>query len=295
MTLISMLIALIIERLAVRSDVWQFSFWWQRYQQLSNQGGLKQLIEHRNGVLVWWLLPALLVSLLVYILDFWLFQLAGTVVVLLLCIGCLPYRQLYKQYLNAAQREDKEAMDLCVQQMALLQGTTSFGFTTGQQLVWLNFRYYAAVMFWFAVLGVFGAVAYASLRLLSEPRLWSVGMTDTQEQTSEDAPALIPDTVQTLVQSIGHWADVIPVRLYGLGLALVGDFSKTSQCLMQQGSQWTKPNSELLAELVYAAEPVAEDQRSTVEEAIAMVQLGKRNQLFFLALVAVLTLSGWLG
>jgi AmpE protein len=49
-----------------------------------------------------------------------------------------------------------------------------------------------------------------------------------------------------------------------------------------------------LAELNQAAEPVPEELRNTQEAAVSAVALAKRNVLFFLALVAVLTLSGWL-
>lgn len=285
MTLISMLLALIIERLAVRSPAWQLATWLQHYMRLSRQGGLLGLQQHKYGVFVWWLLPALVLAFVVQVLDFWLFQLAANVAILLLCIGCWRYRQLYKQYLNAAQRGDLQAMEYAVQQMASQQGSAADGLNSGQRLVWLNYKYYAAVLFWYAVFGAFGAVAYATLRFLAEPVSW---------QDDEGAPATdIPTAVQQLADSAGHWADVLPSRLYGLGLALVGDFSRTSQLLMSQGTDIYRSASALIAELIYASEPVPQDMRGSADEAIAMVQLAKRNLLFFLALVAVLTLAGW--
>lgn len=287
MTLISMLLALIIERLAVRSSAWQLDTWLKPYVVASRQGPLLALMQHSYGVVLWWLLPAILAALVVYLVEFWLFQLLLNVVILLLCIGCWHYRQLYKQYLNAAQRTDHEAMDLVMQQISEQQGATSEPFTSGQRLVWLNFKYYAAVLFWYALLGVFGAVAYATLRFISEPRSWQEG---EGEQATFRA---MPDALATLQQTASHWADVLPARLYGLGLALVGDFSRTSKILMDRGADLQQHASSLLAELVYAAEPVPDDMRGSVEEAIAMVQLSKRNLLFFLALVAILTLAGW--
>lgn len=287
MTLISMLLALIIERLAVRSSAWQLDSWLTPYVVASRQGPLLSLLQHKYAVVVWWLLPALLASLLVYVVEFWLFQLLLNVVILLVCIGCWHYRQQYKQFLNAAQRNDQQAMALVMQQMADQQGVSADDFSSGQRLVWLNFKYYAAVLFWYALLGVFGAVGYATLRFLTEPRSWQEG---EGEQASMIA---MPDALAQLLQNVGHWADVLPARLYGLGLALVGDFSRTSKILMERGADLQLPTSNLLAELVYAAEPVPDEMRGSVDEAIAMVQLAKRNLLFFLALVAILTLAGW--
>ncbi|HAT42258.1 MAG TPA: regulatory signaling modulator protein AmpE [Rheinheimera sp.] len=289
MTLISMLLALIIERLAVRSASWQLSTWLKLYLQISRQGPLQNLSQQKYGVVVWWLIPAFVAGVAVYLVDFWLLQLAVNVAVLLLCIGCWRYRQLYKQYLNAAQRGDTEAMALSLELIANQQGAAATTLSSGQRLVWLNFKYYAAVLFWYALLGAFGAVAYATLRFLAEPVSWTDGEGENEVVTP------VPEQVSQLAEAFGHWADVLPARLYGLGLALVGDFSRTSQALMQQGADLHLPASTLVGELVYASEPVPEEMRGSVEEAIAMVQLAKRNLLFFLALVAILTLAGWVG
>lgn len=289
MTLISMLLALIIERLAVRSASWQISTWLKLYLQISRQGPLQMLSNQRYGVVVWWLIPAVIAGLTVYLVDFWLIQLAVNVAVLLLCIGCWRYRQLYKQYLNAAQRGDAEAMSLALDQMANQQGAAATTLSSGQRLVWLNFKYYAAVLFWYALLGAFGAVAYATLRFFAEPVSWTEGEGENEVVTP------VPEHVSQLAEAMSHWADLLPARLYGLGLALVGDFSRTSQALMQQGADIHVPASTLVGELIYASEPVPEEMRGSVEEAIAMVQLAKRNLLFFLALVAILTLAGWVG
>lgn len=289
MTLISMLLALIIERLAVRSANWQVATWLKLYLQISRQGPLQSLSQQKYGVVLWWLIPAAVAALTVYLIDFWLLQLVLNVAILLLCIGCWHYRQLYKQYLNAAQRGDAQAMSLVLDTMATQQGAAATTLSSGQRLVWLNFKYYAAILFWYALLGAFGAVAYATLRFLAEPINWTDGEGESAVVTA------MPETVAHLAEALGHWADVFPVRVYGLGLALVGDFSRTSQLLMQQGADLQIPASSLLGELIYASEPVPEDMRGSVEEAIAMVQLAKRNLLFFLALVAILTLAGWVG
>jgi len=296
MTLLTMLIALIVERLAVRGSAWQLRTYLQPYLQRGQAVTLPGLPQHYL-MLLWWLLPALLVSLLIYSVQFWLLQLVLNTLVLLLCIGSWSYRQSYKQFLNAAQRDDQEAVFLSMQQIRAAQGAPELSY--GQQLIWLNFRYYAAVLFWYALLGAFGAVAYACLRQLSEP-----GVTQTEDlpniaednPTSESAPAaaVTDEQWRRFADDLLHWADWLPVRLFGLGLALVGDFSRTSAVLLQHAGALQMSAPDLLAELSQAAEPVTEELLNTPDAAVSAVALAKRNVLFFLALIAILTLSGWL-
>lgn len=296
MTLLTMLIALIVERLAVRGSAWQLRTYLQPYLQRGQAVTLPGLPQHYL-MLLWWLLPALLVSLLIYSVQFWLLQLVLNTLVLLLCFGSWSYRQSYKQFLNAAQRDDQEAVFLSMQQIRAAQGAPELSY--GQQLIWLNFRYYAAVLFWYALLGAFGAVAYACLRQLSEP-----GVTQTEDlpniaednPTSESAPAaaVTDEQWRRFADDLLHWADWLPVRLFGLGLALVGDFSRTSAVLLQHAGALQMSAPDLLAELSQAAEPVAEELLNTPDAAVSAVALAKRNVLFFLALIAILTLSGWL-
>lgn len=331
MTLLSMLIALIVERLAVRGRAWQLVTYLQPYMQWSQASTLTEWRQKPYFMLLWWLLPALAVSVLVYSVKFWLFQLALNTLVLLLCIGSWYYRLRYKQFLNACQRDDQEAVFLVMQQIRSAQAAPELSY--GQQFIWLNFRYYAAVLFWFAILGAFGAVAYATLRQLSEPMRADDALAEskqamqptaaeteaeTEVATSSDpvaepdvAAIAGPDTSNTIADETAtsattaghwqhfaddllHWADWLPVRLFGLGLALVGDFSRTSAVLLQHAGAIHMSAPQLLVELSQAAEPVPEDMLNTQEAAVSAVALAKRNILFFLALIAVLTLSGWL-
>lgn len=340
MTLISMLIALIIERLAVRTNAWQWVSYVRPYLQMSRQGPLAALQKSQFGIVLWWLLPSLLVALVLYTLNFWLVTLLVNTLVLLLCIGCWHYRQLYKQYLNAAERQDQQAAYLVMQQINQQSGLVSDELSHGQRLVWLNFKYYAAVLFWFAILGAFGAIAYAMLRQLAEPVTYSdadnasAPASETVESASESANAafetaadldgadatfrhttekdpVVEDAaatsayanqdgleqqlrVQGFAADLSHWADWLPVRLFGLGFALVGHFSKASAALIAYLVDSSTPAEIVLADIAKAAEPLPEELRNCSSEVCSLVQLSKRNILFFLALVAVLTLSGLL-
>lgn len=308
MTLISMLIALIIERLAVRSNGWQLSTYIRPFLQMSSKAPLLELSRHPYGVFLWWLLPAIALQLTLIAINFWLFDLIASTVVLLVCIGSWHYRKSYKQYLNAAGRQDQEAAFLTMQQMASDQGLNNQELSHGQQLVWINFKYYAAVLFWYTVLGAFGALAYACLRQMAEPKTYNqqsestIVRDDDTEITAEAKPAVSDDIVsdelahywQGFATDLCHWAEWLPVRVFGLGLALVGHFSRASGVLLSYLGDSTTPALQVYTDIARAAEPLPDDSLNCSDESCTLVQLAKRNVLFFLALVAVLTLGGWL-
>ena len=310
MTLISMLIALIIERLAVRSNGWQLSTYIRPFLQMSSKAPLLELSRHPYGVFLWWLLPAIALQLTLIAINFWLFDLIASTVVLLVCIGSWHYRKSYKQYLNAAGRQDQEAAFLTMQQMASDQGLNNQDLSHGQQLVWINFKYYAAVLFWYTVLGAFGALAYACLRQMAEPKTYNqqsestiVRDDDTEITAEATQPTVASDDIvsdelahywQGFATDLCHWAEWLPVRVFGLGLALVGHFSRASGVLLSYLGDSTTPALQVYTDIARAAEPLPDDSLNCSDESCTLVQLAKRNVLFFLALVAVLTLGGWL-
>jgi AmpE protein len=295
MTLISMLIALIIERLAVRSEAWQFLFYAKKYLSVSQSSGLSKLVSESKGQYLWVLLPGIVYALVLWLIGSSLVTLVLNTLVLLVCIGCWHYRQLYKQYLNASERADNEAAFLTMQQLSNDVGLTDADLSYGQRLVWLNFRYYAAVLFWFAILGGAGAITYALLRQMNEPASWDKAVKLAEEgdeiaDVVEDAP-----DIPAVFQQLMFWADWVPARLFGIGLALVGHFSRASTALLAFLGDFSTPADKVVTTVAKAAEPLPDDAYNCAEETACMVQLAKRNVLFFLALVAVLTLSGWLG
>lgn len=285
MTLISMLLALIIERLAVRSETWQARGYCRAYVRFSGQSFLAKLAGNRLGRYVWLALPGAVVALLLCLADSHLLSLLVNTLVLLVGIGCWSYREQYKQYLNAMERGDEEAAFLVMQQLRAAIGSKQEQNSYGQLLVWLNFRYYAAVVFWFLVLGAFGVITYVLVRHLQE---------GVAEQDKE-AYAVCLANDSKAVDCVAHWADWFPARLFGLGFALVGHFSRASSALLGYFLDFTADNEQVVTEVATAAETVAPESLNTLEDSSTMVQLAKRNMLFFLAFTAILTLSGWLG
>ncbi|QTL36049.1 beta-lactamase regulator AmpE [Pseudoalteromonas viridis] len=293
MMLISIIIALVIERLGARSEHWQIDFYLGKYlawskTQLSEKG----MFGSDLGVMVWLVLPTILVALVYHLSDFVLFQLILNVLILLVCFGCGRYRRLYKGYLNALTRGDSEAVTLYALQMGQERTETERnGETFGQTLVWINFQHYCAVMFWFVVLGAPGAVLYASVRYLVET------LTERQE---DDLPA----QVSLLRCSLGahaqrftkllFWLNWLPARVASFGYLIIGNFTKGTGCWLKYLLDFDTPNRQVVSEIALAAEQIEQQFFGCTYEATCMMRLVKRNILFFLVLTALLTLFGGL-
>ena len=284
MTLISMLLALIIERLAVRSSAWQADGYCRAYVRFTAGSALNKLSAHSVGQYLWLALPGAVLAILLHMLDSHLISLIVNTLVLLVGIGCWHYRQLYKQYLNAMDRGDEEAGFIAMQQLRTHLGSSSEQYSYGQLLLWLNFRYYAAVMFWFLLLGVFGVITYVLVRHLQEA---------VEEKDAADYATVLG--AETQVNCVAHWALWFPARLFGLGFALVGHFSRASNTLLGYFLDFTASNEQVVIEVASAAETLPAESLNTLDDTSYMVQLAKRNMLFFLAFAAILTLTGWLG
>ena len=284
MTLISMLLALIIERLAVRSDTWQAAGYCRAYVRFSARSKLSLLSAHSLGQYLWLALPGIVVALVLHLLDSHLLSMLINTLVLLVAVGCWHYRQLYKQYLNAMERGDEEAAFISMQQIRSQMGSASEQYSYGQILLWLNFRYYAAVVFWFLLLGAFGVISYVLVRHLQEA---------VDEQDAADYAAVLGS--DSKVDCVAHWALWFPARLFGLGFALVGHFSRASNALLSYFLDFTASNEQVVVEVATAAETLPAESLNTLDDTSYMVQLAKRNMLFFLAFAAILTLTGWLG
>ncbi|WP_166836775.1 regulatory signaling modulator protein AmpE [Rheinheimera pleomorphica] len=284
MTLISMLLALIIERLAVRSDTWQAAGYCRAYVRFSARSKLSLLSAHSLGQYLWLALPGIVVALVLHLLDSHLLSMLINTLVLLVAVGCWHYRQLYKQYLNAMERGDEEAAFISMQQIRSQMGSASEQYSYGQILLWLNFRYYAAVVFWFLLLGAFGVISYVLVRHLQEA---------VDEQDAADYAAVLGS--DSKVDCVAHWALWFPARLFGLGFALVGHFSRASNALLSYFLDFTASNEQVVIEVATAAETLPAESLNTLDDTSYMVQLAKRNMLFFLAFAAILTLTGWLG
>ena len=277
MTLISILIALIIERLDARGKYWQMQTYASIY--LDKSQGFSGLFKQSIFVLLWLLVPALLVAGAARFIDFVLWQMLVNVVVLLVCFGCVFYREKYKGYLNAMQRNDSEAASLYALQLGQKRTEDQRGGETlGQTLAWINFRFYCAVIFWFVALGPAGAVFYALVRSFADA---------VREGKAESLRAH-----KKMLQALLFWLDWLPARIASFGFLIIGNFNKGTSCWLKHVLNFSISNRKMVTETALAAEQVEAQHIGCTVEALCMVKLVKRNVLFFLAIIAALTLFG---
>ena len=86
--------------------------------------------------------------------------------VLIVCFGCFTTRSSYKQYLQAANRDEETTSKLYHLQLLEDKNLPPMGF--GQALIWLNYRYYIAIMLFFTLFGATGVVFYRLLTTVIE-------------------------------------------------------------------------------------------------------------------------------
>ena len=351
MILITLLLVLTIERIAATTEIWQFSFYYKKYfslwtKRLFSENGAQKLLENRLARWSFLLLPALLVWMISSSIDWILIDLVFNVLVLLICIGCVSKRKIYKQFLNAANRGDEQACHLYAMQLRQYESnpppmyddevkhdeakhdetgqpsadetkeeidteaateqeqiaepetteleTTELeaeqqinqeaeqqpncdveGHSLGLTLVWFNFKYYCAVLFWFVCAGPAGAVLYCMMREAFDDRNGLVTLKETAS-----------------IKRWLHVLDWIPARVCSAGYLLIGDFTRSSGIWLGYLLDFKSPAKNLVCDIAQAAETVEMQHDNKILEPVCMLKLAKRNILFFLAMVAVLTLYG---
>ncbi|ATG78757.1 beta-lactamase regulator AmpE [Pseudoalteromonas sp. 1_2015MBL_MicDiv] len=282
MILVSIIIALILERLGARSNYWQISYYANGYLNRSNKLlGYKGLFSSTLGFLVWLALPVIAIALVYCLSDFVLWQLGINIAVLLVCFGCAKQRALYKSYLNALTRDDGTAASLYALQIGQKRTEAQEnGETFGQTLAWVNFRFYCAVIFWFVVLGAPGAVLYALVRTLAD-------------LVREDHKVIFAKRFK-LIHKLLFWLDWLPARITSFGYLVIGNFNKGTSCWLRYALDFSSPNRKVVTYTALAAEQVEKRYYGCTYEATCMIKLVKRNVLFYLVLIALLTLFGGL-
>ena len=153
MTLFSLLLVLGWERLFKLGEHWQLD---HRLEPLFRGRQRFSLLR----TLLMTVIAMLLVWLVVWSLKGILFgvaQLLFWIVVGLLCIGAGSVRLHYHQYLKAASHDDEAAHQAMAAELTLIHGVPvdcserEFLQALQNALIWINFRFYLAPLFWFVV------------------------------------------------------------------------------------------------------------------------------------------------
>ena len=264
MTLISILLAVWLEKLVNANERFQFKFYFDKYWNAyieSQRQLLPKVLFIAVPIVVYFYIEQSLPEIL---------QLPLQLLVLLLAMGCPHYREIYKEFLSSSDRGDQQACFMYSQKLGVNVEREGHS-TVGQALVWHNYQYYLAVIFWFACTGSIGVLIYCALREGYK-----------QEQGAEEEFWGQALTVM----------DWIPARLTALGYLLVGDYHSAIHKFKHVVFNVDYKARAILAEVAVAADEATLDSCSS-DEAVSLVRLAKRATLLALAMIAIATLGGW--
>lgn len=303
MSLISLLIALFAER-SLSGKVWRFDFYYQHYLDFFSKNFTAKQGVTASAMFI--LLPVVLISVAMTLIDSGLIEFLLSTLILIVCFGCTTTRKSYKNYLNSALKGDDISADMHHQQLLSDKNLPEMGF--GQALIWLNYRYYIAIMLFFTVFGAAGAIFYRLLTMVIENKTAQCIASASQEKSDVD----IESETEELAGDVEHegnitptvvngcqnhhdvlfWLDWLPVRLTSFGYMFVGHFTKALPVWLESLFESQKPTHQVLIDVAEKSEDIMVNDGDCTAEPCLLVSLAKRNVLLVLAVISVLTLIG---
>ena len=148
-------------------------------------------------------------------------------------------------------------------------------------LLWINFRYYLAPLFWFVVGGPWGPVLLMGYAFLRAWQTWLARYLTPHERLLSGIDAIL------------HVLDWLPVRLVGVVYALIGHGEKALPAWFASlGDRHTSQYQVLtrLAQFSLAREP----HTDKIETPKAAVSMAKKTSFVVVVIVALLTIYGTL-
>ncbi|WP_241622531.1 beta-lactamase regulator AmpE [Rosenbergiella australiborealis] len=280
MTLFTLLLVLICERLFKWGERWQLEcrlaplFRQQHHFSMTRTVGLVVLV-----MLVFTLILHAISGLLFGILS-----LIVWIVVGVLCIGAGESRQHYRDYLRSANQQDVTGRQAMAEELSAIHpmpsNTTDKLYLRELQnaLLWINYRFYLAPLFWFVVGGSYGPVCLLGYAFL---RAW-------QGWLAKQNPL---DREKSGIDQLLFWIDWIPVRIVGLAYVFLGHGEKALPAWWRFMTDLRhKPYHVLsvLAQFSLERDPC----KDNVEMPRIAVALAKRITLVVVLVTALLTLAG---
>ncbi|WP_158781819.1 beta-lactamase regulator AmpE [Pantoea sp. BAV 3049] len=203
----------------------------------------------------------------------------------LLCIGAGSVRLHYHAYLKAASHNDTAAHTAMAEELTLIHGLPvecnerEYLCELQNALLWINFRFYLAPLFWFVMGGPCGPVLLVGYAFLRAWQSWLARHYSPLERS------------QSGVDAILHVIDWIPVRLVGVAYALLGHGERALPAWFASlGDRHTSQYQVLtrLAQFSLARDP----HTDKVETPRVAVSLAKKVSLVIVVVVALLTIYG---
>lgn len=281
MTLFTLLLVIIWERLFKMGEHWQLDHRLEvLFARVKHFSMLRTLLMAALCMLAVFLCVRALQGLFfnVPLLVFW-------IALGVLCIGAGQVRLHYHAYLKAAGHDDIHARDAMAGELTLIHGIPpdcderEYLKELQNALLWINFRFYLAPLFWFIVGGVWGPVTLAGYAFLRAWQSW-LARHHTPHQR-----------LLSGIDNILHVLDWVPVRLVGVVYALLGHGERALPAWFASlGDRHTSQYQVLtqLAQYSLAREP----HHDKIKTPKAAVSMAKKASLVIVVVVALLTIYG---
>jgi len=306
MSLLSLLIALAAER-SFSARVWHFNFYYQHYLHFFGQNFTAKHGTAASAAFI--ILPVVATAFLLQIIDNSVIQLLISTLVLIVCFGCTTTRNSYKAYLHSAFRGEETTTEMHHQQLLSDKNLPNMGF--GQALIWLNYRYYIAIMLYFTVFGAAGALFYRLLTTVIEHKKAECIASAYENKAEAEASVISENDADPESPHEGNvvpnmengcqnhhdvlfWLDWLPVRIASFGYMFVGHFSKAMPVWLESLFDNQKPTHQVLIDVAEKSEDIMVNDDDCTAEPCLLVRLAKRNVLLVLAVISILTLAGLL-
>ena len=281
MTLFTTLLVLIVERLFKLGEHWQLDHRIEAFFRRTKHFSMMRTVGMT-------LIAMGVTFLLLRVLHGLLFNvplLVAWILIGLLCIGAGKARLHYHAYLNAAARDDAHARDAMASELTLIHGVPpdcderEFLRELQNALLWNNFRFYLAPLFWLIVGGPWGPVTLVGYAFLRAWQSWLA-----RYQTPHQR-------LQSGIDAILHVLDWIPVRLAGVVYALLGHGEKALPAWFASLADLHTSQYQVLTRLAQFS-LAREPHTDKVETPKAAVSLAKKTSFVVVVVIAVLTIYG---
>lgn len=281
MTLFTTLLVLIVERLFKLGEHWQLDHRVEAFFRRIKHFSMMRTV----GIT---LIAMGVTFLLLRALHGLLFNvplLVAWILIGLLCIGAGKARLHYHAYLNAAARDDAHAREAMASELTLIHGVPpdcderEFLRELQNALLWNNFRFYLAPLFWLIVGGPWGPVTLVGYAFLRAWQSWLA-----RYQTPHQR-------LQSGIDAILHVLDWIPVRLAGVVYALLGHGEKALPAWFTSLADLHTSQYQVLTRLAQFS-LAREPHTDKVETPKAAVSMAKKTSFVVVVIIALLTIYG---
>lgn len=283
MTLFTLLLVMIWERLFKLGEHWQLDHRLEAlFRRVKNFSLLRTILMTTLCMLVVFLCIRALQGLFfnVPLLVFW-------IALGVLCIGAGQVRLHYHAYLQAVSHGDSHARDAMASELTLIHGVPpdcderEYLKELQNALLWINFRFYLAPLFWFIVGGVWGPVTLAGYAFLRAWQTWLARHHSPQER------------LHSGIDTILHVLDWVPVRLFGVAYALLGHGERALPAWFASLADRHTSQYQVLTRLAQYS-LAREPHLDKIKTPKAAVSMAKKTSLVILVVVALLTIYGTL-